>query len=211
MDTLQRYKKEFLSYLENKLKPKEFFLFGQAFLKDTPIGKEILHVAFSDYHDKIDISPTIEIRHDKIEKLYDDISGEDPDTPTATIGISLSKISMKGETNWSINNSTDISLIGDEILEHFWDYGIPVFSKYSSMKELFPVLADDQPSTNIYCIIPHLRAKKALVAAYIEGKTSNQFDDLVDRKVQYLKDIENPYLVEVLDFAFLLRRKYHDN
>ena len=56
-----------------------------------------------------------------------------------------------------------------------------------------------------YCPIPHLRAGKSLVAAYLLGKRA-ELDGLIDWHIQNLSGNEQGQLKFFLEFAVMFRR-----
>ena len=198
---------ELFDFLENKLAPKNFTRFHQSFRRKKTFGWEILHIAVGKYKNWIDIEANVEIRYNELERLYNTILSESANIPTATIGSELGRLSSGGKKYWKISDSTEIPIVGNDILTFFWNFGMKFFKDYSNLEKIFDVFVADGQPTDAYCSIPHIRAQKAVVAAYLLHREDSYFD-LVVNKVSYLKGIENPYIADFLEFAFELRSKF---
>jgi len=200
-------KQELMVFLEKRLTPHEFQRSHQLFYRKTSTGKQILHVSIIRRKSYIDIVPSVEIRHNEIERLYHLLLGELPNLQTATIGCELGNLSGNGTKMLTIRELSDVPIAGEEILKTFWDVGQSFFVKYSSLERIFDVLIRDGKTAKIYCPLPDVRAKKTLIAAYLLNR-KNIYDDLVDKKIIYLNTIDISYAIDFLQFAVKLKKLF---
>ena len=207
MEKITELKQTILEFLQEKLALDDFRRSHHLFYRNIPTGKQILHIAFIKRNYELEIKANADIRHNELERLYNVLLGESPDTPTATIGAEFGK--LLGEESsmvWSVKDASDVPLVGNAILAIFRDVVLTFFEKYGSLEKIFEILdADDAPRQS-FCPIPHVRAEKALLASYLLGQYDD-YDDLVNTKLGYLTSINNPYVHDFLHFADRLREK----
>lgn len=201
-------KQELMTYLEKNLAPLEFKRSHQLFHRRTSTGKQILHISIIKRKTYINVVPSVEIRHDQIEKLYHLLLAEPSNLQTATIGCELGKLSGKEIRMLKIESLSNVPRAAQAVLTTFGNTGPPFFEKYSSLERIFSILKKDEIETNIYCPIPHVRAKKALVAVYLLNR-KDLYDDLVEKKISYLKTINTSDTIDFLQFSVKLRKMFN--
>lgn len=200
-------KQALLSFLSTELASIGFRKSYQSFYRKIPIGRQILHVAFIKYKYKAESKASVEIRHDELEKLYNIILGELPNTPTATIGAEFGELlGSKSSMVWLINDTSDVPVVGTSILTAFRNVGLPFLESYASLEKIFEILDANEFPRQSFCPIPHVRAEKAIIASYLLGQHKD-YDELVTAKLGYLMSINNPYINEFMDFTNKLKEK----
>jgi hypothetical protein len=204
MGKIAKFKRGLLDFIKLGLAPHEFKQSHQSFSRKVPIGSQILHIAFVTYPDKVIVEADVDIRHDELENFYNALMGEQPAVQTATIGSEIEKLAGVQSFGWVISSSSDIPIVGNEIISAFWNIGCFFLEKYSDPKELFEVLASDDLPARAFCIIDHVRAEKALIAAVLLARTD--LDNLIDKKIDYLTTLGNPYLADFLEFVVRIKR-----
>lgn len=199
-------KKGILNSIKNELTPYSFTNSHQLFYRNNEIIRQILHIAFVNRKNGLEINPSIDICHIELEKLYSDVLGRRPTDDTATVGAELEVLAGIKNNIWIIDDKSNIQTLVQEILTKFWEYGLPFLEKYSTLESIFEVLASDDPPLRDYCVIPHIRAKKALVAAFLLRK-QNTYNELIDSKISFLVRTNNPYLKDFLEFTVKFKSK----
>jgi len=200
-------KKEMLSFLEGQFSPKEFYRSRQIFYRKVPIGKQMLHISFLKEKDEINIVVDVDIRHDELENLFSTLEKIPHNTLSASIGTELGKLSHENTIMWAVNDISNVPSIGIEIISRVSDVGWSFFEEYSSLEKIFDVLMDDKEIGQTLCSIPHVRAKKALTAAFLLQRR-DFYNNIIESKTKFLESISNPYLSEFLEFAFRLKNRF---
>jgi hypothetical protein len=195
-----------LDFIKNELGIHKFRQSHQSFFRSNAIGKEFFQILLGDYRDYIEIEAHVSLRHNRLEELYNIVLGESPNLETATLGADLGILAGGTKKRWEAADLADIPIVGNEILDLFWNVGIRFLEEYANLERMYDVFVTDGQPTDAYCSIPHIRAQKAVVAAYLLHREDSYFD-LIVNKVSYLKGIDNPYIVDFLEFAFELRSK----
>jgi len=200
-------KKALSDFLEKELALSGFRLSQQSFYRKASVCEQIIHIAYIKRKYEVEVKANVDIRHNELEQLYNILLDESPNTPTATVGAEFGKLlGMKTSMVWSVKDHFDVPAVGKAILTTFWEVGQPFFENYGSLEKIFDILIADDLPIQSYCPIPHIRAKKALLALYLLGLYSN-YEDLVNAKIMYLTSINNPYVTDFLNFADKLKEK----
>jgi hypothetical protein len=206
MDKTEQLKPGLLYIINQALVSHGFRRSHQSFFRRIPIGSQILHLAFVQHGNTVEIKANAEVRHDELEELYSDLLGEPHSFQTATVGAEFGKLAGTNSIIWTVNNLSDIPVISNKILASFWDIGWPFLETYSSLEKIFVILMADETPARDYCSIHHVRAEKALVAAFLLGR-KDIYHELIDAKIAYLTKIENPYLKDFLEFVIRFKSK----
>jgi hypothetical protein len=194
-----------LDFLEQEMRPHGFRKSYQSFYKKVPIGRQIFSIAFISYPDEVEINAFVDIRHEEIEKLYKIVLGEPYDTRAATIGVELGQLAKRNSMTWSLNDQSSIPAIGREIMNSFWEIGWPFLQEYASLEKIYEVLISDDLPTSDYLLIDHVRAEKALIAAFLLNR--NDIDMIIDKKLSYLLQKRNPYLADFIKSVVSFKKK----
>ena len=188
-----------LDFLKQELVPHGFRKSHQFFYKKAAIGRQILHIAFIPYKDNVEINVNVDIRHEEIEKLDKIVLDEAYDIRTATIGAELGQLANRNSMIWSLNDPSLIPVVGIDIMNAFWKIGWPFLKEYASLEKIYEVLISDDLPISDYLLIDHVRAEKALLAAFLLNK--KDMDMIIDAKLSYLLKKRNPYLSDFLKFV----------
>ncbi len=207
MAKISELKQAILDFLRQELAPSGFRPSHQTFYRKTAVGKEILHIALIKGRSEIEIKANIDIRHNELERLYNTLLGESPNTPTATIGAEFGKLlGSESSMVWIVKDISDVPIVGNSILKILWSDGLPFLEKYASLEKIFEVLDAEDPPRQSFCPIPHVRVEKALIAAYLLGK-HKEYDNLINSKLVYLTSIGSPHVNHFINFANQLKEK----
>lgn len=194
-----------LDFLKQELGPHGFRKSHQSFYKKVPIGRQIFHIAFIPYGDNVEISADVDIRHEEIEKLDKIVLDEAYDTLTATIGAELGQLANRDSMIWSLNDQSLIPVVGRDIMNAFWKIGWPFLEGFASLEKIYEVLISDDLPISDYLLIDHVRAEKALLAAFLLNK--NDMDMIIDAKLAYLLKKGNPYLTDFIKYVVGFKTK----
>ncbi len=194
-----------LDFLKQELEPHGFKKSHQSFYKKIPIGRQIFHLAFIPYKDVVEIRADVDIRHEEIEKLDKIVLDEAYDIRTATIGVELGRLANRNSMIWSLDDPSLIPVVGMDILNAFWEIGWPFLDEFTSLEKIYKVLiSDDLPISN-YLLIDHVRAEKALLAAFLLNK--KDMDTIIDAKLSYLLKKRDPNLTSFIKFVVGFKKK----
>jgi hypothetical protein len=193
-----------LDYLKQEMEPYGFRKSRQSFYKRITIGRQIFHVAFIPYKYNVEINAYVDIRHEEIEKLDKIILGEAYDIETATIGAELGLLANSNSKIWSLNDRSLIPVVGIDIMDTFWRIGWPFLDEYASLEKIYDVLISDDLPISDYLLIDHVRAEKALIAAFLLNR--NDIEMVIDKKLSYLLRKRNPYLKDFLNFVVSFKK-----
>ena len=203
-------KRELLTFLESKLVSDGFRrVYHQQFRRDFQEGQQILQIVFINVKVGFELEARVAIRHHGIEELYSSLLGEPRNSRMGTIGVELGRLKYGRSLVWYIGDSADVIAVGKEILAAFETIGYPFLEKYSGLKQIYDVLVNDHEPTEIFCAIPHLRAEKALVAAYLLEDEIDLHNLFVTKALYVMsEDGTYPYVGQFLEFGTKLIEKY---
>jgi hypothetical protein len=207
MAQIKSIRKVLLNSLDAGLKAKGFRKSKDIFYRRITIGKEILFAAL--LKDQLEVTAIVDVslRHHALELEYTTIEGTTSNPNSSTIGAELGELSGGKTIMWDVSDLRNIQTTVNDILDCCWQIGFPYLEKYSSPEKLLDALSDDNVIGPMLCAIPHVRAKKALVAAYLLQR-QDIYGQILDKKVAYLQGIESPFISEYLRFAYKLREQF---
>lgn len=115
MGKTEKLKRGLLDFIKQALASHGFRRSYQSFFRRIPIGSQILHLAFVQRGNTVEIEANVEVRHEKLEQLYSDLLGEPHSFQTATVGAEFGKLAGTNSIIWTVNNLSDIPVIGKNI------------------------------------------------------------------------------------------------
>ena len=188
----------------------------QSFIRKTPWGHQSIHLAFIPHQEDFDLTVDVAIRHDALEQLMSEI---DPPLAwekrpsvksrgqTATLGADVSNIIGGVEQRWTVVTERDLPSVCEGIVQAVDTVGLPYVERFDSLDAMFYVLARDDAEARVACAFPDYRAKSAVIAAYLLGR-QEEFEELAERKTQFLKETHDPGLSSFLTVLEELRHRW---
>ena len=209
MTRLKELQEQLLSQLATKLNAKGFKRKEQSFHRDIPGGKQIFHITWIKHQSDFDITGDVAVRHDVLEELVNESNprlSKREKSQTASIGAELGNLSMGQPLRWTVSSEADIPEVCEGILAVLESVGLPYLQRFSSLEEVLSALSFDDQDAWLHSPIDHIRAKRAIGAAYWLGRRET-FTQLVKLKTQFLKNRKDFGLSEFMSFAEKLAKR----
>ena len=176
---------------------------GQTYYKKASFGKLAFHLAFVNHPpEDFDIIANVAIRFDDLEKLLGN------DTKSFSIGAELGNIREWRQKRWRVHNESEVSHVVETIFKDYKEIGLPYLDKYSSMENTFELLTQDGKDAWIISPLDNERAKRAVGLAILLDK-KELFNDLIEKKTNFLQNHNSFGLNEFLELIKGLRKKYY--
>lgn len=189
-------KSEIISGLTNELVARGFKRRGTDFYRKTSTGKDLLNVTFTSYHGvALKVKIIIGVRHDAVEDLVHLFTEmpEDLKKWAYTIGGDIRYL-FGYEDIWLIESEEDIAPVLSAIVSLIDDVFMLFYLRFSSLEETFKVISKDDAEADRFRLWPPARAMGAVAAAFVLGDRQ-VFDDVVQKKIEYLNNMKRPNFV----------------
>jgi hypothetical protein len=202
MTTLKDLRRTLLTELASELSTKGFkYEKPQTYYRATSATRESLHIGFINHKADFDVVVYVTVRFRHIIDVLDQFTtGLDNQEKIriASVGNELGNLSQGAQRRWTVSSETDIPAVRSSIISAIETVAVPYWERFPSLDDVLAVTSGDDRASWIHSPFDDIRAKTAILAAFALGK-KDEFDDLVKRKFQLLRDRED------LDFQSISR------
>lgn len=184
---------------------------GQSIRRKTQDGRVSIHLSFIDHPEDFDVTADFGIRFNDVEDITNEIDSSIlpiliKKGVTSTLGAELGNMSIGKQKRWTIENEEDVEIAVREIYLDLQSVFFPFIKKYATKEHVFELAIKDDKEANTFWITAYDRAKRAIVLAEILQKDDETRSDLIRKKEELLRSMENPHLDWFLDFAERFKR-----
>jgi hypothetical protein len=165
---------------------------GHSFRKKTAFGNVAVHLNIAQYELEFHAAVDVSVRFDAVEELVNPC-GPPPQLSaaesrkTVTFGCELGTLRDGRRREWRVVvGRSDVAKIAGEMAQLVVEVGLPYFSRYSSLEEVYAVFSSDDVDSGIHVAPPLWRSERAVALSFVIGGVA-EASKMIEVKRSYLR------------------------